>query len=165
MSESEAMENDRPKPVTASGSTRRRIIRRGITTVVAVSGTTAALAPILAVRRSGATATAAATGSEPDTAAAGAPADPTASTPTALFDEIYRGRRLQAFTSIMAASGVDLLIDGRPLHVMRRVDGSYISMANHYQPYTTVLATARGAVDVIGRAPLSAGTDAEDHHH
>ena len=145
---SETMESDHPKPAARpAGSTRRRIIRRGITTVAAATGTTAALAPILAARQPGARA-----GAQPPVR-------------TALFDETYRGRRLLGFSSTEAASGVDLLIDGRPLHVMRRVDGSYISMANHYQPYTTVLATARGAVDVIGRAPLAAGADAEDHHH
>jgi hypothetical protein len=158
---SETMESDHPKPAGRTGSTRRRIIRRGLTTVAAATGTTAALAPILAARQPGAPTPTAAPGLAPVVTADGA----TEAVPTALFDETYRGRRLQGFTSTEAASGVHLLIDGRPLHVMRRVDGSYISMANHYQPYTTVLATARGAVDVIGRAPLAADADADDHHH
>lgn len=165
---SEAMENSHTKPARPRGSTRRRMIRRGITTVAAATGTTAALRPILAAGQAGATAAAgaapqagteaalrAAPGSAPG-AAAGATA--------ALFDEVYRGRRLQGFTSSAADAGVDILIDGSPLHVMRRVDGSYISLANHYQPYPTVLGTARGAVDVIGRAELSANA-AEHHHH
>lgn len=78
-----------------------------------------------------------------------------------LFDEVYRGRRIQGYDSA-APSGVEILVDGRPLEVMRRVDGSLISMANHYQPYPTPRETARAAVDVIGRAPLSA---IAPHHH
>jgi hypothetical protein len=80
---------------------------------------------------------------------------------TPLFDEVYRDRRIQGFGS-PDPDGMRILIDGRPLQVMRRVDGSWISMANHYQPYLTPLATARGAVDVIGSAELST---AAAHHH
>lgn len=160
---SEAMENGHSKPARPRGSTRRRMIRRGITTVAAATGTTAALRPILAARQTDPTAAAPQAARQ---AAPGAPAatESGADVTAALFDEVYRGRRLQGFTSTAAGSGVDILIDGSPLHVMRRVDGSYISLANHYQPYTTVLGTARGAVDVIGRAALSANA-AEHHHH
>jgi len=80
---------------------------------------------------------------------------------TTLFDEVYRGRRVQGFGS-PDPSRVRVLVDGRPLELMRRVDGSWISMANHYQPFRTPLATARGAVDVLGRAQLSA---AAAYHH
>lgn len=190
---SEAMENDRRKPSRPRVSTRRRIIRRGITTVAAVSGTSAALRPMLAAKRGAAAAAAPGTLAADvpaTTALAGLPApgvtDATgaaglagaahdgaqhaasrtgrAAAPgagAALFDEVYRGRRIQGFSSAMDC-GVDIRIDGRPLHVMRRVDGSFISLANHYQPYPTALGTARGAVDVIGRAELST---AVDHDH
>jgi hypothetical protein len=80
---------------------------------------------------------------------------------TALFDEVYRGRRIQGFPAA-GEDAVAITVDGRPLQVMRRVDGSWISMANHYQPFTTPLDTARGAVDVIGGARLSANAE---HHH
>ena len=89
------------------------------------------------------------------------PGDITDDATTALFDEVYRGRRIEGIGS-PEPSGVRILIDGRPLELMRRVDGSWISMANHYQPYLTPLATARGAVDVIGKAQLSTATA---HHH
>ncbi|MEU1128254.1 tyrosinase family oxidase copper chaperone, partial [Streptomyces sp. NPDC005899] len=46
-------------------------------------------------------------------------------------------------------------IDGRPLHVMRRADGSFLSTVNHYESFPTLLATARAAVDEIGAAQLS----------
>lgn len=128
--------------------TRRRVLRTGLTTVAAVSGTGAALHPMLASGQS-----AARTGNgAADTAAAAAPAEP-AGTP--LFDEVYRGRRIQGFTTA-DDDRMGILVDGRPLHVMRRVDGTWISMANHYQPYATPLATARGAVDVMRRAELAA---------
>lgn len=120
--------------------TRRRVLGTGLTTVAAVAGTGAALWPALTASAGG-------------TAAAGPPVDP-------LFDEVYRGRRIQGFGAADAA-GVSVLVDGRPLGLMRRVDGTWISMANHYQAYPTPLATARGAVDIIGRAGL--GTIAAAH--
>ncbi|MFF6955481.1 MULTISPECIES: tyrosinase family oxidase copper chaperone [unclassified Streptomyces] len=156
---SEAIENGSGKHSRPRVATRRRLIRRGITTVAAVSGTTAALRPMLAARQSDTAVAEPAAGY--DTAAAGYEPAPVPGAGAALFDEVYRGRRIQGFSSARD-SGVDIRIDGRPLHVMRRVDGSFISMANHYQPFPTALGTARGAVDVLGRAQLS--TTAEHHH-
>src|SRR5690606_35842930 len=46
------------------------------------------------------------------------------------FDEVYRGRR--------------------PLHLMRRADGTYLTMVDHYASYPTPLAAARAAVDELG---------------
>lgn len=145
-----------------SSVTRRRVIRSGMTAVAAVSGTAAALRPVLTARQQ---------------RADGAPGDPAGATGTraggtaqaplapgavpALFDEVYRGRRIQGFPD-PGQDGVAIKVDGTPLQVMRRVDGTWISAANHYQPYATPLATARGAVDVIGRAELSGATE---HHH
>jgi hypothetical protein len=110
-----------------------------------VSGTAAALRPVLAAE-------------QPETRLDAAPE---AAVP--LFDEVYRGRRIQGFTD-SGEEGVSITVDGIPLPVMRRVDGSWISTANHFQPYTTPLATARGAVDVIGQARLSAAAAAAHHH-
>jgi hypothetical protein len=131
---------------TRAAVTRRRVITSGLTAAAAVSGTAAALHPVLAA-------------DEPEAHADAAPQ--AAAAP--LFDEVYRGRRIQGFTD-SGEDGVAITVDGTRLPVMRRVDGSWISTANHYQPYTTPLATARGAVDVIGRAPLSAAGPAEHHH-
>jgi hypothetical protein len=127
--------------------TRRRLIRTGLTTVAAVSGTAAAMRPMLATGQPADDQRATAAGA-PDTAAPAVPAG------TALFDEVYRGRRVQGFTTA-DDDRIGILVDGRPLHVMRRVDGSWISMANHFQPYPTPLATARGAVDVMRGATLA----------
>jgi hypothetical protein len=138
--------------------TRRRVLGSGLTAVAAVSGTAAALWPVLTAdpTESAASADAGGTAAVTNAVAAGRP----------LFDEVYRGRRIQGRTSA-SQDGIALSIDGRPLHVMRRVDGSWISMANHYQPYQTPLDTARGAVDVIGSAQLTAyaAPPAGGHHH
>ncbi|MBY8877578.1 tyrosinase cofactor [Actinacidiphila acidipaludis] len=126
--------------------TRRRVLTTGLTTVAAVSGTAAALHPMLAADEPSAHGGSAASADAALGNAAGG---------TPLFDEVYRGRRIQGY-STADDDRIALLVDGRPLHVMRRVDGSWISMANHYQPYTTPLDTARGAVDVMRHADLSA---------
>lgn len=152
--------------------TRRRVLGSGLTAVAAVSGTAAALWPVLTADPTESAASADAGGTAAVTNAvaaahpAGAEAHAGAAAGRPLFDEVYRGRRIQGRTSA-SQDGIALSIDGRPLHVMRRVDGSWISMANHYQPYQTPLDTARGAVDVIGSAQLTAyaAPPAGGHHH
>jgi hypothetical protein len=143
------------------------VLRTGLTTAAAVAGTAAALRPVAAagITRSGAPGRA--VDPAPGTGMNGMsgmsstePADP-ADGGTPLFDEVYCGRRIQGFTAPEPA-GARILVDGRELELMRRVDGSWISMANHYQAYATPLDTARGAVDVIGHAQLS---EAAAHHH
>ncbi|WP_416237013.1 tyrosinase cofactor [Streptomyces sp. RB17] len=73
---------------------------------------------------------------------------------TAAFDETYRGRHIRGAevrTGRRAAAGQwEVTIDGRPLHLMRRADGSWLSMVDHYRSYETPLAAARGAVDELG---------------
>ncbi|MCC3767056.1 tyrosinase cofactor [Streptomyces sp. UNOC14_S4] len=154
--------------------TRRNVLRAAFTAAV-VTGTGAALAPIVLADSTDGTATDAA-GSEH---------------PAGHFDEIYRGRRIQggpvdgtqhggahgahgaqpaAYRAAAASSapsapsgpGIQVSIDGRPLHVMRRADGSYLSLVNHYESFPTPLAVARAAVDTIGTAQLST---ASLHHH
>ncbi|HEY8985145.1 MAG TPA: tyrosinase family oxidase copper chaperone [Streptomyces sp.] len=69
------------------------------------------------------------------------------------FDEMYRGRHLQgmpATTSRSGESSWQVTVDGRPLHLMRRADGTWLSMVDHYRSYDTPLAAARGAVDELG---------------
>lgn len=74
------------------------------------------------------------------------------------FDETYRGRRIQgeptAHQGGHASGGWRITVDGRQLGLMRRADGSYLSMVDHYQSYATPLAAAQGAVDELG--PLRA---------
>ncbi|MEF9908879.1 tyrosinase family oxidase copper chaperone [Streptomyces sp. P5-A9] len=57
-----------------------------------------------------------------------------------------------------AVTGTEVSVDGRPLHVMRRADGSYLSTVNHYESFPTLLETARAAVDELGPAQLSAAS-------
>ena len=70
------------------------------------------------------------------------------------FDETYRGRHIRGVeihTGRRAAAGQwQITIDGRPLHLMRRADGSWLSMVDHYRSYPTPLAAARAAVDELG---------------
>ncbi|MFF3014202.1 tyrosinase family oxidase copper chaperone [Streptomyces sp. NPDC057939] len=130
--------------------TRRDVVRAAMTTAV-VLGTGAAVAPIVLADP------APASGSRAD-------ADPVP--PTGTFDEVYRGRRIQGGpTPVRFASsrrgaptggpGIEVSIDGRSLHVMRRADGTYLSLVNHYQSFATPLEVARAAVDEIGTAQLS----------
>ncbi|MFG3099452.1 tyrosinase cofactor [Streptomyces sp. NPDC048182] len=65
-----------------------------------------------------------------------------------VFDETYGGRRIQGLRS--AAGPWQVTVDGRPLHLMRRADGTWLTMVDHYRPYPTPLAAARGAVDELG---------------
>ncbi|MGW1538929.1 tyrosinase family oxidase copper chaperone [Streptomyces sp. NPDC002309] len=69
------------------------------------------------------------------------------------FDETYRGRRIRG-------SGDQVTVDGRPLHLMRRADGTWLSVIDHYCSYPTPREAARAAVDelgVTGRLPLTEG--------
>jgi hypothetical protein len=72
------------------------------------------------------------------------------------FDETYRGRRIVGVRNDAGRPGEDgpstwhVTVDGRPLHLMRRADGSWMSMVDHYQSFATPLAAARAAVDELG---------------
>ncbi|MGW6982700.1 tyrosinase family oxidase copper chaperone [Streptomyces sp. NPDC054932] len=70
------------------------------------------------------------------------------------LEETYRGRHI-------AVDVAGVRIDGRPLHVMRRADGSYLSGINHFQSYPTPLELARAAVDELGTTQLAL---AAPHH-
>ncbi|MBK3642846.1 MULTISPECIES: tyrosinase cofactor [Streptomyces] len=72
------------------------------------------------------------------------------------FDETYRGRRIQGVRLSATATATgrpydderwQVTVDGRPLHLMRRADGSWLSMVDHYRSYPTPLDAARAAVD------------------
>jgi hypothetical protein len=70
------------------------------------------------------------------------------------FDLTYRGRRLVGAPVARSAATGDaqwrVTVDGRPLHLMRRADGSWLSMVDHYRSYDTPLDAARAAVDELG---------------
>ncbi|MEU9143767.1 tyrosinase family oxidase copper chaperone [Streptomyces sp. NPDC048349] len=103
----------------------RRALLRTAFTAAVLAGTAAALAPVLRARRPRQTLT-----------------------PAPLAEETYRGRHI-------AVDRAGIRIDGRPLHVMRRADGSYLSEVNHFQSYGTPLELARAAVDELGTARLA----------
>ncbi|MFE9627822.1 tyrosinase cofactor [Streptomyces sp. NPDC006527] len=72
----------------------------------------------------------------------------------AAFDETYRGRRLRGILlpSVRSGDGArwEVTVDGRPLHLMRRADGTWLSMVDHYASYATPLEATRAAVDELG---------------
>jgi hypothetical protein len=72
----------------------------------------------------------------------------------AAFDEMYRGRHLRGalLPAVRAVDGErwQVTVDGRPLHLMRRADGTWLSMVDHYRSYATPLEAARAAVDELG---------------
>ncbi|MFE7182597.1 tyrosinase family oxidase copper chaperone [Streptomyces erythrochromogenes] len=109
----------------AAPLTRRALLRTAFTAAV-LAGTGAALAPVLRARRPRQTVTPAPLAEE----------------------ETYRGRHI-------AVDVAGVRIDGRPLHVMRRADGSYLSGINHFQSYATPLEVARAAVDELGTTQLA----------
>ncbi|MFI0511822.1 tyrosinase family oxidase copper chaperone [Streptomyces sp. WSLK1-5] len=83
------------------------------------------------------------------------------------FDEIHRGRRIRGSRMIAAGHPAGaasapwhVTVDGRPLHLMRRADGSWLSMVDHYCSYPTPLEAARAAVDELGPGQRLRDTDA-----
>ncbi|MEV6395127.1 tyrosinase family oxidase copper chaperone [Streptomyces sp. NPDC051907] len=138
----------------------RRLALRAVFTVGVIAGTVGALAPVLGRRP----------GARTDRVTA-----PDREHGPALerFAEMYRGRHIQGTATVMVPAGespgrraartasaaavpsVEVRIDGRPLHVMRRADGSYLSLVNHYESFPTLLDVARAAVDELGDAQLS----------
>ncbi|MGW6023295.1 tyrosinase family oxidase copper chaperone [Streptomyces sp. NPDC055099] len=78
------------------------------------------------------------------------------------FDEVYEGRHIRGTRVAAGAQHPDghwdITVDGRPLHLMRRADGGYLSMVDHYQSYPTPLIATRRAVDELGRGRQLRGT-------
>jgi Tyrosinase co-factor MelC1 len=73
------------------------------------------------------------------------------------FDEVYQGRRIQGMPSAHGGhhgAGYTVLIDGQELHSMRNVDGTWISVINHYQTFATPRELARAAVNDLQGATL-----------
>ncbi|WP_424210729.1 tyrosinase family oxidase copper chaperone [Streptomyces sp. BI20] len=116
---------------TTAATARRTLLRTAFTAAV-LAGTAAALAPVLRAGRRTAPVRA---------APAPAPGPP-------VRESTYRGRHI-------AVAGDLVRIDGRPLPVMRRADGSYLSGINHFESFATPLDLARAAVDELGTTRLA----------
>ncbi|MFQ6855041.1 tyrosinase family oxidase copper chaperone [Streptomyces sp. 35M1] len=151
-----------PTPAKPGGTRipSRRIVLRGAFTAAVVTGTAGALLPLL----------------DRDPAAADRPAPAPgpgsgsgSRATTEEFAEMYRGREIRGTATVVVPAGApagdrvavaaepvtEIRIDGRPLHVMRRADGTYLSDVRHYESYPTLLETARAAVDELGTARLA----------
>ncbi|PPS74479.1 MULTISPECIES: tyrosinase family oxidase copper chaperone [Streptomyces] len=74
--------------------------------------------------------------------------------PDTRFDETYGGRRIRGVRiserGTAEAGRWLVMVDGRPLHLMRRADGTWLSMVDHYCSYRSPLEAARAAVDQLG---------------
>nr|WTE07737.1 tyrosinase cofactor [Streptomyces anulatus] len=150
-----------PTPAKPGGTRipSRRTVLRGAFTAAVVTGAAGALLPLLDQERAAAARPAPA----PE-----APAPRPGSTPEE-FAEMYRGREIRGTATVVVPAGApdddrvmvaaepgsEIRIDGRPLHVMRRADGTYLSDVRHYESYPTLLETARAAVDELGAAGLA----------
>ncbi|MFF4470945.1 tyrosinase family oxidase copper chaperone [Streptomyces sp. NPDC001599] len=141
------MAEDAARGGPASG-TRRQVMRGLLAPALAVG-----LTPLIAASRPSRAAEAATTGPRPAHPGPHA-AESAESAEGAAFDETYRGRRIRGIRSAagraVGAGTWQVTVDGRPLHLMRRADGSWLSMVDHYRSYPTPLAAARGAVDELG---------------
>ncbi|MFE3826192.1 tyrosinase family oxidase copper chaperone [Streptomyces sp. NPDC059092] len=159
-------------PVTAGGPrvpraphrTRRHFLR-ALFTLGVVAGTSAALAPVVRAGR----------GAAPQVPP---PSDDGRAATGGVLEERYRGRHIRvapwaatAATTIATGPAVpavsvpDIRIDGRPLQVMRRADGSYLSVVNHYESFPTPLEAARAAVGDLGGAQLALAGPVHGPHH
>jgi len=118
-----------------SPSSPSRRTRREATLGLLASGVALAAAPLVAASRP----------TRPASGPFGAPGG------TAAFEETYRGRLIRgAWAPGTGPAGTgqwQVTVDGHPLHLMRRADGTWLSMVDHYQSYPTPLEAARGAVD------------------
>lgn len=117
---------------STAGSTRRQVTRR-----LLASAAVAVMAPLAGASRP----------ARPVAAPWDGPGD-------TVFEEIYRGRRIRVMWTRRNSGNRTgewcVTVDGRPLHLMRRADGTWLSMVDHYQSYRTPLEAARGAVDELG---------------
>ncbi|MFF7531903.1 tyrosinase family oxidase copper chaperone [Streptomyces bobili] len=85
-----------------------------------------------------------------------------------VFDVTYLGRHLLGSLVPPTRSGDagrwEITVDGRPLHLMRRADGTWLSMVDHYRSYAAPLDAVRAAVDELGPGEMLRATAATGRH-
>ncbi|MES5821004.1 tyrosinase family oxidase copper chaperone [Streptomyces sp. RG80] len=85
-----------------------------------------------------------------------------------VFDETYRGRHIRGVRTSTGRTfdtgEWHVTVDGRPLHLMPRADGTWLSMVDHYRSYDTPLDAARGAVDELAPGQQLRETHMGVHH-
>lgn len=99
-----------------------------------------------------------------------APEDKSGST---AFDQTHRGSRIRGVWTPARGKAVHgqwhVTVDGRPLHLMRRADDTWLSMVDHYRSYRTPLEAARAAVEELGPGrrlrDLAQDADGAGHPH
>ncbi|WP_406469721.1 tyrosinase cofactor [Streptomyces hirsutus] len=126
----------RPAPPGPAGRTRRDVARG-----LRAGALAGVLTPLLAAFRS----------PRPGPAET----DPSGDTASAsAFERTYRGRRIRGVWAPGRTAAEDgrwhVTVDGRPLHLMRRADGGWLSTVDHYCSYRTPLEAACAAVDALG---------------
>ncbi|MFF5155683.1 tyrosinase family oxidase copper chaperone [Streptomyces sp. NPDC000348] len=129
------------QPPPAPGGRTRREVTRGLR----AGALAAALAPLLGAFHA------------PRSAPGRAPESPS-------FDRTHRGRHIRGERT--ADGHWHVTLDGRPLHLMRRADGTWLSMVDHYCSHPTPLAAARAAADALapGERLRAAGTEPRHDH-
>ncbi|MCD9899719.1 tyrosinase cofactor [Streptomyces sp. MT29] len=151
-------------PRGTRGPSRRIVLRTAFTAAVA-GGTAAVLLPV----HDNKPGTASAPAQGPGHTAAGAEefAEMYRGREIALGDRPGPGRRGGRRGDPRHRAGHGDPHRRRPLHVMRRADGTYLSDVTHYESFPTLRETARAAVDELGTARLA--LPAPDHrrtwHH
>ncbi len=158
-----------PARVGPGHGTRRRMLRGLLAPALAMT-----LTPLVAASRPSPAPGAAEDVEDPFTRPGARPErpEPHAGGPAgkAAFDETYRDRRIRGVRAAAghAAAGAGVwhvTVDGRPLHLMRRADGGWLSMIDHYRSYPTPLAAARAAVDELGGELLRDAPAGDGRHH
>ncbi|MET8113583.1 tyrosinase family oxidase copper chaperone [Streptomyces prasinus] len=124
----------RPAPPGPAGRTRRDVARG-----LRAGALAGVLAPVLTAFRS----------PRPGPAETRPPGDTAPA-----FERTHRGRRIRGVWTPGRTAAEDgrwhVTVDGRPLHLMRRADGGWLSAVDHYCSYRTPLEAARAAVDALG---------------
>ncbi|MFG3511639.1 tyrosinase family oxidase copper chaperone [Streptomyces bobili] len=86
-----------------------------------------------------------------------------------VFDVTYLGRHLLGSLVPPTRSGDagrwEITVDGRPLHLMRRADGTWLSMVDHYRSYAAPLDAVRAAVDELGPGEMLRAAATGRHTH